>query len=230
MLGLVPVMLFVLAAGMLMGAPTGDVPPAYAALCQSSHGCIRPYLHAVMNVQHVDTSTPARSVQPNTGESLSIAAYWNTPPPGPCDEVSETATADVDWNGSAFVLSNVNLPAHIAALYLCSGADSCSEEYTHSHNYKIIAEVTDPVSSGGKTYHLRQVVFATTAVDNGYLLDYSTCTTGTSVSPTSQTFSQTDAGTFECAGWPDCTASGPTLQLNIPVLFFAAYVGAEDPE
>lgn len=121
MLGLVPVALLVLTAGMLMGAPSGDVPPAYAALCQSSHGCVRNYLHAVMNVQHVDTSTPPGPVQPNTGESLSITAYWNTMPPGPCYEVSETATADVDWNGSAFVLSNVNLPAHIAALYLCSG-------------------------------------------------------------------------------------------------------------
>ncbi len=214
LLGLLGVVLIALVAGFLVGMPSGEVPPVWAALCQASHGCGYGYLHAVMTVTHVDTSHVPQPVRSDTGESLKITAYWNTDPPGPCTEYSEYATADVDYSGGSFVLSNVNLPTYITDLYLCSGPDSCSEEYATSYNYKIIAKVTDPVWVSSIRHNLRQVVFETTSVDDGLIVDYDTCTTGSSVSPTSQTFSQTDNGAFECSSWPDCTATGPTLQLT----------------
>jgi len=56
------------------------------------------------------------------------------------------------------------------------------------------------------------VTFATTSVDDGYELDTSRCTLGSAVSPTSQTFSVSDTGAFECGF--DCDVTAPSLLLT----------------
>jgi hypothetical protein len=50
-------------------------------------------------------------------------------------------------------------------------------------------------------------------VDSGYELDQELCTLGSSVSPTSQVFSQTDNGGFECE-LTCSTISGPSLTIS----------------
>ena len=62
-------------------------------------------------------------VEPDTGESWRIEAYYY-----PADRVGEVlvyAYADVDWNGSAWVLSNVQLPgtAGIVGVNILPGRD-----------------------------------------------------------------------------------------------------------
>jgi hypothetical protein len=209
-LGLGVVLLIALVFGLLAGGLVRDVPPVYAAVCQNPRtGCLGSKVTAAVNVEHMVPGSPNAPVQPNTGESWTFTSYWNTQGPGPCYEMSEQASADVNWNGSAWVLSNVNTTTKITAISLCSGIDSCSQKYAHSYNYVLIAELNNPVGS----FNPRQVVFATTSVDDGYELDYSSCTTGDVVSPTTQTFSQTDTGTFEC-GLGCSGVTGPLLQIT----------------
>jgi len=153
-------------------------------------------------------------VEPDSGESWGITAYWNTAGGGVnCLEIIENATVDVDWNGSSWVLSNKTLTANIVGIYLCSQDSlNCSTvNGTHSAGYKLVVDLTDPVGTG-PPYNLRKVDYATTSVDDGYELDMEQCTLGGSVSPTSQSFSQTDTGGFECE-LTCSTISGPSLTI-----------------
>lgn len=57
-------------------------------------------------------------------------------------------------------------------------------------------------------------VFTTTSVDDGFTIDNSDCsTTSTTVSPTSQTFTATDTGGFEC-DFACANVTGPTVTIT----------------
>jgi hypothetical protein len=200
----------VLLAGFLADTPS-EVPPAHAAVCQATQGfCLHGYRSAIVDVDHVvPGGTGGTPVEPDDGESWNITAYWNTNN-FPCVERTETATVDVSWNGSDWVLSNESTTTNIFDIELCGSGSSCTAEYTHSYGYRLVAKVYDPVVYN--QYNLRQVVFTTTSVDDGYEIDTSTCTTGDSVSPTSQSFSATDSPTHECGF--SCGNTGTTLNLT----------------
>jgi hypothetical protein len=69
----------------------------------------------------------------------------------------------------------------------------------HGWAYTLMADVDDIVNFG-VNYNLRQVVFTTTSVDNGAVVNTGNCTLGSSKSPTSQTFTATDvAADMECS-------------------------------
>jgi hypothetical protein len=195
------------------------VPPVYAAVCQSAHQtCTPPDVTktSVLDVVHAKSyGEYVVPVQPVTGESWAITAYWNTAGGGlDCLEIYQVAYVDVDWNGSTWVLSNQTLTANIVGIYLCP-LDSlyCSTvNGTHSSGYRLVVDITDPVVAT-YSYNLRKVVYATTSVDSGYELDQELCTLGNSVSPTSQAFSQTDNGGFECE-LTCSTISGPSLTIS----------------
>lgn len=61
---------------------------------------------------------------------------------------------------------------------------------------------------------LIDVAYETSSVDDGYpIVNTTTCALGSVVSPTSQTFSQTDSGTFECA-FTCAGADGPGVTIT----------------
>jgi hypothetical protein len=137
----------------------------------------------------------SRVVEPDTGETWAITAWWEAGGP-PWGQTSQTAYATVDWNGSAWVLSNVQLTQAIVGIGICQ-VDTCtdSESNTHSWNYKLVVDVKDPEPV--TTYNLREVVYVTTSVDDGYTVEDPTHTHGycwldAAVSPTSQTFTAYD--------------------------------------
>ena len=188
------VVVVVLMSGFLAGLPNGVVEPVYAAACQPAHPlpCAPGYRTAAVDVEHY-AETYTRPVEPDTGETVSITAYWNTALPLPCDEISETATVDVYWTGSAWALANKSTTTNITDIQVCSG-DACGSQYDgHAWSFRLIARVTDPVVLVTGAYNIRQVVFTTTSVDDGYVIDEN-CDLSTAVSPTSQSWSATDAG------------------------------------
>jgi hypothetical protein len=218
-------------AGFLAGAPTG-VPVATAAACKAGNpACGAPDTTktSAMSVNHhtspsyLGTSTV---VQADSGESWSITAYWNTAGFGDCWERSETATVDVDWNGSAWVLSNKSLTTNIVGIDICSGDTCDGGDTTLGWNYKLTVDITDPVAVGLTNYNLRTVQYTTTSVDDGYTIEdptetYGDCYEDASVSPTSQSNTAYDIGPGPPAGsWTtvrcgySCDVVGGTITLN----------------
>jgi hypothetical protein len=106
----------------------------------------------------------------------------------------------------------VTTTTNIVDIDICD-KDTCAAEDTQSHGYELIVDVRDPVVAGVMVYNLRQVVYTTTSVDDGYELDTTSCTLGSSVSPTSQTFTQTDSGAWPCA-YSCAAAAGPSLMIT----------------
>lgn len=212
--------LMALVAGFLAGA-FADVPLVHAAACKWSNGLcnggLDPTKTSSLTVNHNTADVNAYPVEPDDGESWSIVAYWNTAIPYPytCFEHSETATVDVSWNGTAWVLSNESTTTNIIDITVCNPDDYCSSSGTaHEYAYELIVDINDPVTLGLTSYNLRQVVYTTTDMDDGYEIDMPGCTLGDSVSPAADSYSQTDSGAFECSY--DCNASGPsvTIQYN----------------
>lgn len=184
------------------------VPGAAAAVCQGAHNPCPlgdTTRTAVAEVTHADTTGQSIVyVEPNTGESWTVKAYWNTAAPTPCYEYTETASVDVDWQtlAAAWGTSNLTTTANIHSILVCRLGDCATPDEAHGWAYKLYADIEQTVMIGGVPYYLRQVVFTTTSVDNGRQVDTGLCSLGSSVSPTSQTFSVTDnggAGDFECA-------------------------------
>jgi len=124
----------------------------------------------------------ASSVIPNGATNFTIAAYWYPPSGSNCTTTS-VATCTVTWNGSAWSLSNVNLPAdgEITGIALCSTA-MCGLT-SLAVGYNLIVNVNDPHST--TIYNLDHVDYTTTSVPNG------TVCGGLGTTPISQTNSGT---------------------------------------
>ena len=222
------VLLFaVLALGLAVGAGTpagpATAPPVLAALCQAAHGNCGPpppnndpTKTSAVTVQHVyDPGSTNLAVEPDTGEDIDIDVYWNTAGLSGCAELHETATVRVDWDGTthAWVLSNINLTANVIDIDICdvSALDCSSVSDDHSYGYKLIVDINDP-SQGMTPHNLRQVVYTTTAVDDGSLLNLGSCSLGAGQTVNSQTWTATDNGSFECSY--SCSATGPTMTIG----------------
>jgi hypothetical protein len=210
----------VLTLGILLGAGTPGGPdtarPVYADACKSPNaGCFGDgtKTSAVLVTHVYDPQSTNQAVEPNTGESITIDVYWNTNNV-PCDEDHEQASADVDWNSASdtWVLSNVNLTTHVIDIDVCDVASLDCSTVTdgHSYGYKLIVDITD--AYGGDPHHLRQVVYTTTAVDDGYLLNLGTCALGAAQTVNSQTWTATDNGAFECAY--NCSQNGTSMVIE----------------
>jgi len=208
----------VLVGGVISGhlsVPPGEsVSTAYAYACQGANP-ICPggvgYKTAAVDVTHVYEAY-TQPVQPDVGETWAITTYWNTATQ-PCAEIYQVATAQVSWNGSAWVVSNKNLTADILDIGVCGIGSQCgSAPNAKSWGYRLYAQVNDPTAGSLPGYNLRRVEFATTSVDDGNVVNGQTCTLTTAVSPTSQSFTGVDDG-----GWPcgyNCTSSGVTVEIT----------------
>lgn len=225
----VAVCLLALVAGFLAGGVTDGVRPAHAAVCKGAETrCDIPddltFTSALEVSHHTSPSYLGTStvVQPDDGERWKITAHWNTAPPAPCYESSETAYATVSWNGSAWQLSSVTTTTNILDIDLCEG-DTCDAGggSEHSLSYKLIVDVNDWVNVPPYgDHHLRKVDYETTAIDDGDLVldpseTYGDCYLGTSVSPTTQTVGASDAPLswyWERCGF-NCTIGGASVTI-----------------
>jgi len=198
-----------LLAGFLTSTPqVAEV--AHAAACKASNGICIYNRTAAVDVDHVawDGEAYAIPVEAEDGESWTITAYWNTNAL-PCQEYTESATADVSWSGSGWILSNISTTSNIVDIDICDEQTCGSAIDAHGYGYRLTAEVDDPLPGA---YNLRQVVFTASSVDDGSELNLGTCTLGNSVSPTAETFAATDSGLFEC-GY-SCSNSGTSLAIT----------------
>jgi hypothetical protein len=211
----VAVSLMVLCAGVMMGLPRG-VAPVQAAACQGTNGPCSPgddTKTAVVNVIHYDVSGIGPvPVEPDAATSWTITAYWNTEFTT-CAEISQQATVDVTWQtiAAAWALTNTVTTANIQSLSVCSTGDCTAGGTAHGWAYKLLGDIDDHVTIGLNTYNLRQVVFSTTSISNGHVLNLPACTLGSSVTPNSQTYSATDSA-WDCNF--TCAATGPSLTIQ----------------
>ena len=206
-----------LLAGFLADVPASRVPSVLAAACQAPNalcnGGADPTKTATMNVEHSTTGGASVPVEPDSGETWTITAYWNTQYGTPCSERSETASVDVDWNGSGWVVSNKSTTSNILDMKWCTTDVGCESGGTlHDSGYQLAVDITDRVTVGPNTYNLRLVTFTASNIDDGYELDLGTCTLGNSVTPTSSSFSGSDSGSFECSF--DCQTGAPTVNIT----------------
>ncbi len=211
-----------LGLGLLAGLPRADVSPVYASHVQNylCGGGLDVTKTSAMYVDHLTGPHYGGGptvVEPDTGESWQITAYWE--PTGGGGSYDETAYVTVDWDGSAWVTSNVTTTTNIVAISVCPG-NTCDAGGgdVHGWSYKIIVNINDP--KAGSAYNLSHVNYATTSVDDGYTVEDPTqtqgpCYLGTAVSPTSQSFHASDSEAYwDSDRCPfDCTVDGGSVTL-----------------
>lgn len=202
----------VLMAGLLVGLPHRAPLPVLAAACQNANQSCTPSdttKTAVLNVLH--QASGATWVEPNTGETWDITITWNAAGFGNCPNPTvRVGGVTVDWNGGGWTLSNKVIPAGVSDIQVCDIGGTCGST-TGPRAYKLKVDITDPI---GGPQNLQSVVFTTTSVDDGFTIDNSDCsTTSTTVSPTSQTFTATDTGGFEC-DFACANVTGPTVTIT----------------
>jgi hypothetical protein len=209
------------------GVPRRDPQPAIASSCHPTNDSCLPggTLTSVLTVKHEGNDGGNKyNVEPNDSESLEITGSWRTSITG-CAEHTETASVDVRWNGSTWVLENVNLTNNVLNIAICTTTDSCSgTSGTHSWSYKLIVDLADPVSIMMVNHNLDEVRYATTSIDDGRLIlmdqgpTISCNSLGATVSPTSQTWTATDSPTP--SDWStrcpfQCSTGGSTSSVTI---------------
>jgi hypothetical protein len=188
---------------MASGVPVAAPPLAHAQPPTSGTG--------FMHVDHYAKSGQYYivAVEPNTGESWDITGTWQSTGQ---QDVVQTASADVDWNGSGWTVSNKSTTTLIVDIDVFDG-DTCGSILDeHGYSYDLIARLLDPVMIGHNIYYLATVAFATTSVDDGYELIDDPCYEGSSVSPDNEPYSNVDYGPFEATY--SCNAVGPSLSLT----------------
>ena len=224
---------FVLAAAALAAALGYGVAqpqhaqPVYAA-CGAAYGCVNdPTATSVLDVDHANEAwTP--QVEPDAGETWYITAYHraNSAPPGACECAAALQTnvyATVSWtDGSGWSVSctgcSVNGP--ITSVTICNtGSCGGETELDNGYSYRLLVNINHtlqwqcPVDQNTYDVYLSSVAYRTTSVDDGNLVDVSAtpCTEGAAVSPTSQTWTATDNGAFECA--LSCSDTGASAAI-----------------
>jgi len=162
-------------------------------------------------------------VEPNNGDTWTVTArYQKTSVPTACDCTTFTAvaTVDVTWTGSAWSASCTAGCAAGGPIYgvsVCT-VSSCSSGATHSWEYELIVDVDNNLigvvclPGGFNNARLYQVDYDTSVVDDGDTINVGNCTETAAVSPTSQTWSASDTGSFECT-FTCAAATGPSVSI-----------------
>ncbi len=223
----VVVVILVLLAGFLAGKPT-PVPMVYAA-CGVQPNCGPDQTQtSVLAVTH---TSPAGGndipVEPNTGETWNITAYWSTTigAPRDCDcltPYSASVSATVTWQdqgGWSVSCTGCSPSGPIRSVSVCH-VDGCGTQYVdNGWTYKLLVDVDHtgptywcPVSQTWASTYLTSVNYTTTAVSGGNLVDVVRCSEGSSVTPDSQSWSATDTGAFECA--LSCDYDGASVAIT----------------
>jgi hypothetical protein len=220
-------LVLVAATATLVGFATGQQPAWPAVVLAQACG-----LHAACNfgdstrtssltVDHVTTGGAA--VEPNTGETWSVTATWALQTIGSaCDCANRTAnaTVDVDWTGSGWTATctaGCNPAGPIVGVAICNNSN-CGAVANPTIGYELLVDLTANAVfqcfGANQTGKLVQVDYQTSSVDNGNpITNNTTCALGSSVSPTSQTWTTSDTGTFEC-DFTCAGASGPSVTIQ----------------
>lgn len=182
---------------------------------------------ASVTVQHYEQVDPTtvREVEPDSGETIEVTAYWDVDAlvPGFCDcyrTASATVDVDVDWNETtdSWDATCTGCDATNGPIYsvtVCH-SDGCGSgvNIDNAWEYELIVNMVPTNGTcQGNAGEVSGVLFETTSVDDGDAIRTSTCSEWYSVSPTSQTFSVSDLGPFECT-YTCAAASGPTLMIE----------------
>jgi len=160
-------------------------------------------------------------VQLDDRETVSITVYYSLLSGiGACScgyETSQAVTitpvlSGTSWSGSCSGCDPTNGP--IRSVTICDiNADEC-ESYDGDYRLNVIVDKTYGAGGGscnGNPRYINRVVYTISSVDDGDAYDASGCTLGSAVSPTTNSFSATDFGTFECTF--DCEP-GPALTVT----------------
>lgn len=176
---------------------------------------------ASITVTHGAGAKSLDAVEPDTGETWSVTANYQLASDGlvcDCDTRTDSVTVDVDWSDStgwSAVCTGCGSGA-IVAVSVCDSR-SCPGDLAirHSWAYELIVDVetNHDFRCGPKLQSgaLTSVDFKTTSIDDGVKL--SNCSHGSGVSPTSQSFSVTDSGPFECP-FTCADAAGPAVTIT----------------
>jgi hypothetical protein len=212
------------ASAVIVGGLFAALPTVAQAWCGTNDCTAYDNAVSAVTVVHLDpgvtTDTP---VEPDTGETIEVTAYWDAKVTagGGCSCVqTATATVDVDvsWSDttgwSAVCTGCDSVAGPIYRVSVCSvGACGPGATIVNGWSYELIVDVAltndNCLTNLGFLSH---VDYETTSVDDGNLVNLSTCTEGSAVSPDSQTFTTTDS-TFDCV-YSCAAASGPTMTIT----------------
>ena len=222
--------LTLLASLAIAGALLFALPDAAQAWCGTNDCTLSANEISAITVMHADpggaSDTP---VEPDTGETISVTAYWDTQVTdnSPCvcaQTASANVTVDVDWSDTTgWTATCTGCSPVFGPIYRVSvcGVGECGTgtSIDNGWSYELIVDIaknngTCTQTVGGVALGwLSHVDYATTSVDDGNLIDATTCTEGLSVSPTSQVFTVTDSGGFDC-NFTCAAAAGPTMTIT----------------
>jgi len=160
-------------------------------------------------------------VQLNDDELVTITVYWLTPAAiGQCScsqQVSQSVTIQPTLSGSTWsgTCTGCNAGGPIRDVVICDiNSDNCQ---SLDNDYRLNVDIDTffgLVPSGpcsGNALFINRVEYTITNVSNGDDYDGTNCVVGSAVSPTTNSYSATDFGAFECAF--DCE-TGPSLTVT----------------
>ena len=215
----------VMLAGMVGGALS--MSGVAEAVCATPFNCGGDQtVTSSLTVKHAEDNPSGASdaVEPDDSETWSITTTYDSviipgEPQCSCSQVQTVnVTAVVTWTGSTYEVSCSGCDAVNGPIFdvdVCTQSTCTSGSTIHSPQYELIVDMDHTIQwtcpTDGLMYlaHPTQVDYRTTAVDDGDELE--SCNEVAEVSPTSQKWSATDTGTFECAF--DCTADGPSVTI-----------------
>lgn len=178
---------------------------------------------SAVTVQHLEqvSHVEVYPVEPDSGETIEVLAYWDTLNSAPgcsCHQTdTESITVDVDWSdatdswsASCTGCDSTNGPFYGVTVCHVGGCNSIDNAWA----YELVVQIAKVRANcpAGPAGYLSEVDYTTTSVDDGDTIRISNCSEWYGVSPTSQTFTVTDSGGFECT-YTCAAASGPTLTL-----------------
>jgi hypothetical protein len=144
-------------------------------------------------VTHNTVDTPASNVSPQTDDVFLVTATYS--PAAGCVDTPYYATVTVSNTESAFSVSCSGCTtAPFAGVSLCD-PNVCA----NGNEYTIVLDMQNPHPVTGTS--ITNVNYSSTSIDDGVIVSGS-CSTGSSVQPTSQSWSANDT-TFPCS--LDCT-------------------------
>ncbi len=196
----------------------GVAPPAGVGNCLTEFSTM-----AGVDVFHYSSiGTNIVPVEPDDTDSWIITATHSSednviPQSCECNNYTSSVTADVTWTGSGWSVActGCNWPnGPILSLGVCAVSGCSAIGGTHGWEYKLTARVKEfrPAVCGANNGYLYSVEFETTSVDDGDVIVQFDCSEGSSVSPTSQTWSDVDLA-FGCN--LNCgSVTGPTIYIQ----------------
>lgn len=206
--------------GMAPGNPDVDV--VHAACGTATTYGSDATVTSALQVAHLVLEPSIVPVEPDDSETWDIKAVWATQFAAACNcqEIDSTVSTTVTWTGSTWSASCTGCDATngpIRSVSVCP-VDSCTiGPATHGWSYKLIVDVELQaerycvLNNTNEATYLVRVEYTTTEVDPGDIIDTVECDEVGAVSPTSQVWTATDYGSFECAF--NCDSTGASTAI-----------------